>query len=55
MKVEVEITTRLEGTKNQYYVLRVKNDGVFDGDKVHTSKNKNYLQKIADDYLKISS
>ena len=46
----VEITTRLAGTDAEYHVLRVLVNGVVDGNKVHTSKDRSYIERLAADY-----
>lgn len=50
-----EITTRLAGTDAQYHVLKVYVDGVFDGNRVHTSKDKGYLERKAVEIVKFAS
>ena len=51
----IEITTRLAGTDDQYHVLKVYVDSVFDGSRVHTSKDRNYLERKGADYVKFAS
>lgn len=46
--MKLEFTTRLAGTRQQYYTLRVtRGDQVI---AVHTSKSSSYLYKIAQRY-----
>ena len=45
----IEMKCRLEGTKQQYWTLKVFKDGQ-DLPEVHTSKNQAYLLKIRREY-----
>jgi hypothetical protein len=46
-KLTYQITTRLEGHKDEYYILRYYVDGVRITSKINTSKVRSYLEKIA--------